>query len=286
MLKSCSTESPTSRYLTTMLIAEQKLTHWLTNFYGYGSWHARFWFIGYEEPGGDIPQEVAAKFNYFFDIHPHAGPTLCNIRELYKHVTVTPENPKAEAFANRFDYRFGKAAIQSTIWKNLTAFVHGYDQGAMPESLTYQKQHFAQPDEKREALISFYPLPGSHTHSWHYNWLSLTGCDFLCSKERYEEYVYPQRIQTILSKIREHKPEVVIMYGMKNISGLKKSVQDFFDNVQFTTAKGIKLKIPQHHRTDINETKLIITTQIPALRHNRVETGFDWAEFGSLIKEI
>lgn len=268
-----------------MLITEQKLTHWLTNFYGYGSWHARFWFIGYEEPGGDIPQEVADKFNYFFDTHPQPGPTLCNVRELYKHVTLTPENSKAELFANRYDYRFGEAAIQSTIWKNLTAFVHGYDQKPLPESFTYQKKHFAQPAEKCEALISFYPLPGSHTHSWHYNWLDLPS-DFLRSQERYEAHVYPQRIQTIFSKIKEYKPEVVLMYGMKNITGMKKSVQNFFDAVKFTAGKGIRLHIPQHHHTNINGTKLIITTQIPALRHNRIETGFDWAEFGRLLNEI
>lgn len=268
-----------------MLITEQKLTHWLNNFYGYGSWQARFWFIGYEEPGGDIPQEVADKFNYFFDTYKNPGPTLCNIRELYKHVVVTPENPKAELFANRFEYRFGETAIPSTIWKNLTDFVHSYDNKPAPDTFVYQKKQFAQPEAKREALIPLYPLPGSHTHSWHYNWLNLAGCEFLQSQERYETHVYPQRIQTIFSKIKEHKPEVVLMYGMKNINGLKKSVQDFFNEVKFTTGKGIKLKIPQHHRVDINGTTLIITTQIPALRHGRIETGFDWAEFGKLIKD-
>ncbi|MBX2898571.1 MAG: hypothetical protein KF775_02915 [Cyclobacteriaceae bacterium] len=267
-----------------MLITEQKLNHWLDNFYGYGSWQAQFWFIGYEEPGGDVPEEVADKFNYFFDAHQKNSPTLCDIREVYEHVRITPENPKAELFSNRFDYRFGEKAIESTIWKNLAAFVHSYNQKPEPDLFAYQKKHFAQPGAKREALIPLYPLPGSHTHSWHYNWLNLAGCDFLKSQDRYEEYVYSQRIQTILSKIKEHKPEVVLLYGMKNINGLKKSVQDFFENVQFTIGKGIKLQIPQHHRADLNGTTLIITTQIPALHHNRVETGFDWKQFGALIK--
>jgi hypothetical protein len=267
-----------------MLITEQKLNHWLNNFYGYGSWQARFWFIGYEEPGGDVPEEVAHKFNYFSTQHPKAGATLCNIRDLYQQVLVSGDNSKADLYANWFEYRFGNTALQSTMWKNLIAFVHGYDQQPLPNLLAYQQEKFAVPDFKKEALMPLYPLPGSHTHSWHYNWLNLAGCDFLKSQQRYEEFVYPQRLQTILSKIKTHQPEVVLMYGMKNINGLKKSVQDFFSNVQFTTGKAIRLQIPQHHRVNLNGTTLIITTQIPALRHGRIETGFDWQQFGKIVK--
>lgn len=267
-----------------MLITNHKLNHWLTNFYGYGSWQAQFWFIGYEEPGGDVPQEVADKFNYFYTHHPEAGPTLCNIRDLYKHVSLGPEDPKADKFSTRFDYRFGATAIPSTIWRNLIAFESGYEHQPLPDTFAYQQEKFAVPDLKKEALIPLYPLPGSHTHSWHYNWLNLSGCDFLRSQQRYEEHVYEQRMQTILSKIKTHKPEVVLMYGMKNINGLKKSVQDSLGNVKFVTGKGIKLKIPQHHRADLNGTTLIITTQIPALRHGRIESGFEWGEFGRMIK--
>ena len=61
-----------------MLIEEKPLKHWIDNFYGYGSWHARFWFIGYEEGGGEVPEEVADKINYFHKVHPPAtGGTLC-----------------------------------------------------------------------------------------------------------------------------------------------------------------------------------------------------------------
>jgi len=48
--------------------------------------------------------------------------------------------------------------------------------------------------------------------------------------------------------------------------------------------KAVKHRIPQHHRTKFDGTTLLITTQIPALKYNRVETGFDWYEFGKLVK--
>jgi len=49
--------------------------------------------------------------------------------------------------------------------------------------------------------------------------------------------------------------------------------------------KAIKQHIPQHHRVDLSGTTLLITTQIPALRHGRIETGFDWEAFGRRVKE-
>jgi hypothetical protein len=59
-------------------------------------------------------------------------------------------------------------------------------------------------------------------------------------------------------------------------------VQDFFPDARFKMIKATKQQIPQHHLADFNGTKMLITTQIPALRHNRIETGFDWQEFGKL----
>jgi len=35
---------------------------------------------------------------------------------------------------------------------------------------------------------------------------------------------------------------------------------------------------------DFDGTILLITTQVPVLKHNRVETGFDWYEFGKMVK--
>jgi hypothetical protein len=100
----------------------------------------------------------------------------------------------------------------------------------------------------------------------------------------YEAHVYQDRIGTILRNVIAHKPEVVLMYGMNNINTLKQSVQNFFPGARFRMTPATKLEIPQHHRTDLGDTTMIITTQIPTLRHNRVETGFNWLEFGKKVK--
>ncbi len=266
-----------------MLIQEKPLKHWINNFYGYGSWDARFWFVDYEEGGGDAPEEVADKINYFYRVHPQEGqPTLCNIRDLYQNVAFTVPGPRAGLFSNLYEYRFDKNAIQHGEWKNIIAFTHGYLGKQLPNLLTYQKKSLALPPKSKEALIRLYPLP-AHNHAWYYSWLDLPQLPFLKNRSLYEEHVYQNRMNAILAKMQTHKPEVVVMYGMDNINLLKQSVQEFFQDAKFKMIKAIKQQIPQHHKADLGGTTLIITTQIPALRHNRIESGFDWEEFGKTV---
>src|SRR5215471_18538058 len=265
-----------------MLIEAKTLQHWIDNFYGYGSWHAKFWFVAYEESGADTPEELADRLNYFYNLQNSTSPTLCDIRELYRHVTFSVEGPRAEKFANLYDYRFGIHATLHGLWKNLIAFVHGYRNKDLPDLITYQKNFFALPSTADEALIPLYPLP-THDHAWYYAWLDLPQFPFLKNRSLYHDHVYPGRIHTILENISMYKPEVVLMYGMDNINVLKRSVQEFFRSAKFRMVKAVKRQIPQYHRADFNETTMLITTQVPALRHNRIDTGFDWYEFGKLV---
>lgn len=260
-----------------MLIEEQALKHWVDNFYGYGSWDAKVWFVDYEEGGGDTPEEVAEKFNYFQKLQEG----LCDIHELYKQVSFRSDGPKAEVFKNLFEYRFGPKSIPHGVWKNLIAFVYGFKKKKVPDVLAYQKKSFATTDE---ALITLYPLPSPHNHAWYYSWLDMPKFGFLKSRTMYEEFMFEGRMKTILNNIRKHRPEVVLMYGMNNINTLKKTVQDHFPGAEFKLAKAIERQIPQHHKTVIDNTILVITTQVPALRHNRIETGFDWEKFGKAVR--
>lgn len=267
-----------------MLIKEKPLQHWIDNFYGYGSWDAKIWFVSYEEGGGDLPEDVAEKLNYFYDVHASASQaTLCDIRELYRRVAFRVDGPRAEKFANLNDHRFGNNASLHGAWKNLIAFVHGYRSKKLPDLLAYQKKQFASAASV-EALIPLYPLPSTHNHAWYYSWLDLPQFPFLKSRTLYEEHVYKARMDTILHNISVYKPEVVLMYGMDNINVLKRSVEGLFPTAKFTMIKAIKLQIPQHHRADFSGTTMVITTQVPSLRHNRIETGFDWQEFGKTVK--
>ena len=253
------------------------LKHWIDHFYGYGSWDAPIWFVSHEDGGGDLPEEVEEKLNYFHKAFPSVTePTLCDIRELYKHTTFRIAGPKAGAFTSLFDYRFGKNGMLSGVWKNLIAFSHAHRNEKLPDSLIYQGNSFA---INNEALIKLYPLPAPHNHAWYYSWLDMPQFPFMKSRGLYEAHLFPLRMKVILSNIIKHKPKLVLMYGMSNINALKKS----FPSISFKMVKAEKRRTPQHHRAQLGQTTLIITTQIPALRHGRVETGFDWGVFGRVV---
>ena len=264
-----------------MPIQKIALQHWIDQFYGYGSWEAKFWFIGYEESGGDVPEDVTERLDYFTKNHPQKEAALCDMRELYHAISARLEGPRAAKFNTLFDHRFGKQAVQHGGWKNLIAFTFGYENKKLPDLLTYQQKNFV--IGTREAMINLYPLPAPHNHAWYYSWVDIPGLEFIRSRSVYQDHLFHTRVRTILKNIKQYKPEVVVMYGMNNINSLKKAVQDYFPEVSFTTFKAIKQYIPQYHRTDIGKTKLLITTQVPTLRHNRIETGFDWQAFGKSI---
>lgn len=266
-----------------MLIKEQALEHWIQNFYGFGSYAAPVWFVGYEEGGGDLPEEVAERLDYFYEHGPKNHRSLSDLRDLYRHVGFRSDGQRAKLFKTMHDYRFGNQAVLHGIWKNLIAFSHGYLNVKLPDLLTYQKDSFACTNE---ALIQLYPLPSPHNHAWYYSWLDLPQKSILTTRKLYEERLYPQRIQIILEKISEYKPKVVMLYGMNNINTLKRSIQHFFQDAEFGMVKGIKLQTPQYHRADLPGTALIITTQVPALKHNRIESGFDWERFGKEVRVI
>lgn len=257
----------------------------MQHFYGYGSWDASIWYVAWEEGGGELPEEVADKLNYFDSRHGSATrATLCDIRELYREVSFDVEGPKSGLFKTLYDYRFAHNATLHGVWKNLIAFTHGYKNEPLPDLLSYQKETFASSSLQREALIKFYPLPSPHSHAWYYSWLDMPNMKFLKSRELYQHYLYQKRIETILQHIGKYKPELVLMYGMNNINLLKESVLTVFRSAKFRMVKAIPRVIPQHHRADFDGTTLVITTQIPALRHNRIETGFDWETFGKNVR--
>jgi hypothetical protein len=192
------------------------------------------------------------------------------------------DGPRAGLFTTFYDYRFGPNAVQHGLWKNLIAFAHGYKTRELPDLLEYQRTAFLSPSSHSEALIPLYPLP-THNHAWYYSWLDMPQFPFLKTRSAFQEYIYKKRMHEILRNVGSYKPQVVLMYGMDNINRLKASVQEFFPSVKFKMVKAVKQKIPQHHRADFDGTILLITTQIPALRHNRIETGFDWQQFGNLV---
>ncbi|MEJ1239970.1 hypothetical protein WBG78_17655 [Chryseolinea sp. T2] len=265
------------------LISEHNLQLWIDKFFGYGTWGANIWLVGYEEGGGDLPEEVAEKTNYFAVHHQQSEqPVLCDLQDLYRNVGYRDEGPKGKSFETLFEYRFGKDALLNGAWKNLIAFTHGYNHHEVPDLLNYQKTSFI--DSGDAAMVRFYPLPSPHSHAWYYRWLVVSKpLSYIRDREQYEQHVFPNRMSSIIRQIKKHRPGLVLMYGMTNVQKIKDSFEQELKSIKFRMVKAVKLQIPQHHAAWFGETQVIITTQLPTLRHNRVETGFDWHYFGDLV---
>ncbi|MEM9329487.1 MAG: hypothetical protein AAGA85_27750 [Bacteroidota bacterium] len=264
------------------------MSHWIEHFYGYGHWEAPIWLINHEEPSGDMPEEVADKLDFFIEAYPASIPMLCDLRALYKRVRFTQERARADTFDNLHDYRFGSHAVLRGEWKGIISLVHGFNDLPIDDGATYldYQIHELASGTNNEALLRLYPLP-AHSHAWYYSWLDLQDMDFLKSRAAYQEHIYQQRMETILEQMRVHQPQLVLMYDMTGIHTLKASVQGHFEGVKFSTIKAIPRKIPQHHmaKIPVTGTTLVMTTQSTGLRHNRVETGFDWETFGKTLRE-
>src|SRR5687768_11095386 len=108
-----------------MAINEKVLKHWIENFYGYGSWDAKFWFISYEEGGGDLPEEVSEKIDYFYQVNDKQEGSLCDLREVLKEVKVGSDRPKIRTLHSAYKNRFGENAILYGPRKNLSTFRDG-----------------------------------------------------------------------------------------------------------------------------------------------------------------
>ena len=266
-----------------MLIKEEKLAHWIDNFYGYGTWDSRVWFVAYEEDGGEVPGDVADRVDFFSSSNQISAPTLCDIREVYRAITYRSETSKTDLFPNRYEYRFGPGAGLSNVWKNLIAFEFGFRNEVAPDFLFYQRNILAAAEHGNEALVKLYPLPGPRSHAWYYAWLETPGIEFLKSRSLYEQALFNKRMEVILSNVEKYKPQLVLMYGMTNINSLKEKIVKWAGTGEFKMIKGTKLEVPQHHRIDLEGTIIVITTQFPALRHNRPETGFNWYDFGRRV---
>jgi hypothetical protein len=87
-----------------MTINETSLKHWIEFFFGYGTWRSPVWFVAHEESGGELPEEVAERIEYFKEFHKNTtSPVLCELREMYKRLSFRYEGPKSHLYKNHFE---------------------------------------------------------------------------------------------------------------------------------------------------------------------------------------
>jgi len=194
-----------------MPLNSAKLQHWIDNFYGYGSWDAPVWFIGYEEGGGAY-SEVEDKLNYFYK-PGNQNNGLSDVKNMH-HAIPSSKNPTV----NLGNLYFGSKPKRQPTWARLNKFLEGYHQLPIPQPNKFIN---ANPFAK-SALIELFPLPHSKvngkweyaSNSWvnHSHFTNSSGQQWLLNRSSYESNVKQSRVINICNQYNKSNPEVVLCY--------------------------------------------------------------------------
>jgi hypothetical protein len=255
-----------------MPLSSHQLHYWIENFYGYGSWDAPVWFIGYEEGANGSLDEIKDKFRYY-SRNVKQG-KLCDIRALHAAVR---KFPRGGTLHDDYFGRQGKKK-QGT-WAGLIEFKLGWSASKKIDILKYQKHYLAaqKMGAASEALIELFPLPSPNTGVWHYSWLYAIDDHLrrlLKDRKTYETRMFRKRMKFIKDKMTEKSPQVVVFYGVKNrVREIKKKLKP--ERVK-------RLKTGQRCYLFNEKTKVLILGKAPSAKKKDI----DWMKMGKQVRSL
>jgi hypothetical protein len=161
------------------------LEQFMQTFFGYGTFQARYWFVGIEECGGESFESIAGQLMEWSD----AGkPKLM------------PLKPK-------------KGDIDPTWGPLIQIVLAAQGQVATPSKIRkYQVKSLGKQDGDT-CLLNLLPLPVPSPSDWLY--AEFSDLQDLKSRFRYSERTSPRRAHNLRSLIAKHRPAVVVFYGQE-----------------------------------------------------------------------
>ncbi|HEU0144095.1 MAG TPA: hypothetical protein VFQ47_04860 [Nitrososphaera sp.] len=177
------------------MLNDQLLEAFMNGFYGFGNYHAPYWFIGMEEGGKATFQDIAKQL----DIWDKWGrKELLDVVE-YAHAIGM----------NRW---YGEHPALQPTWRNLIR-VFLIAEGRNADNATmrqYQKTKWGTEDGET-CVVELMPLPSPDTSSWLYK--EISALPYLISRKTYREYIVDSRIAHLQNNIMRYKPKAVVCYG-------------------------------------------------------------------------
>jgi hypothetical protein len=175
------------------MIDETRLNDFMQRFYGYGSWDAPLWFVGMEEGGGSTLEEIECRLDAW-----DGSDDLADLKDFHAHLGGT----------NWFSSR---PKIQST-WGKLIRVALAYEgRTADRESVrNYQRDELGR-KTGRTALLELLPLASPSTSHWIYGSVNLP---ILKDRTVYRDAMIPFRTGAIRRRLEQHRPRVVLFYGL------------------------------------------------------------------------
>ena len=213
----------------------------MTGFYGYGTWAAKYWFVGLEEGGGKTCDEVSARLRAW---DQRGRPEIVDLRGFHRDA----------GLHGWFD---SNSSAQST-WGPLIRAVL-VAKGREPNNqliLDYQRSRFGAGDGETAAIEAL-PLPSPGRKVWNYDRWS--GLPLLRERIAYERAYTQPRSDRIVDLITLHEPEVVVFYGHR-----------------FKWSRRFCLEPAERYRTTVGRwhDTLMIATDHPGARTNDAPARF------------
>ena len=174
------------------MLEREILLSYMHNFYGYGAWTARLWFVGMEEGGGNTLDEIQRRLAAWDQTNE-----LADLYEFHRNL------PDAPWFGTH-------PRIQKTWGKLIRIALCAEGRPPTTEDVRrYQRDELGRRDGST-ALIELFPLPSPSTQHWTYSQCNIAE---IATRECYRDAIAEHRINAIRDRIRTARPRAIIFYG-------------------------------------------------------------------------
>jgi hypothetical protein len=165
-------------------------------FYGYGNPAGRYWLIGMEEGGGESLEEVEMRLQVWRAL---GEPKTADLAEFHRRLGIPQHFQDPVALQHTWAH-----------WIRLVLAASGKSSKG-DQVKVYQRDSLGRAAGET-CLLELLPLPSPNTGAWYYrDWFDLS---YLASRRLYKKTCLPMRLEGIRRMIAQHRPNMVICYGM------------------------------------------------------------------------
>lgn len=215
-----------NRDINLTMLNDQLLEAFMSGFYGFGNYHAPYWFIGMEEGGNAEEEDIAKQL----DIWNKWGRN--ELLDVIKY-----------AHEIGFTQWYGDRPILQRTWRNLIrVFLIAEGKPSDNETMRQYQKTIWGTEGGETCIVELLPLPSPDTNLWLYK--DISTLPYLISRNTYREYIVGSRIAHLQNNIMRYQPQAVVCYGsgydsywkrIANVDAWKKSPEGVSYNVSNTT---------------------------------------------------
>ena len=178
------------------MIDPEHVRAYMRGFYGYGSYSARYWFIGLEEGGASSVSDLKGRIDVWRALGEHEVEDLSAFHQAMGSGSWFGATPKRQA-----------------TWARLIQILLAAEgrPSSSEDILQYQSTRLGRSNGE-SLLAELMPLPAKNLNTWYASELNLPE---LRSRSDYRKAIAPGRIAHLKEKIVQHQPHAVIFYGAR-----------------------------------------------------------------------